>query len=81
MRVYEYGDLDKPVIMLFPGTCCYWKSNFGHVIGELEKYFHTLMYQRLMRHRRLKHILERILTEKYMQHTDVHLVVLLCHFL
>ncbi|MBU5471235.1 hypothetical protein KQI85_12790 [Falcatimonas sp. MSJ-15] len=43
MRVYEYGDLDKPVIMLFPGTCCYWKSNFGHVIGELEKYFHTLI--------------------------------------
>lgn len=30
MKVYEFGEADKPVIMLFPGTCCYWKSNFGH---------------------------------------------------
>lgn len=32
MKVYEFGEADKPVIMLFTGTCCYWKSNFGHVI-------------------------------------------------
>lgn len=32
MKVYEFGEADKPVIMLFPGTCCYWKSNFGNVI-------------------------------------------------
>lgn len=32
MKVYEFGEADKPIIMLFPGTCCYWKSNFGHVI-------------------------------------------------
>lgn len=41
MKVYEFGDSDKPVIMLFPGTCCYWKSNFGHVLENLRKYFYT----------------------------------------
>ena len=25
MKVYEFGDTDKPGIMLFPGTYCYWK--------------------------------------------------------
>ena len=35
MKVYEFGDQEKPVIMLFPGTCCYWKNNFGHVLDLL----------------------------------------------
>lgn len=43
MKVYEFGDANKPVIMLFPGTCCYWKSNFGHVLGKLQKHFYTLV--------------------------------------
>ena len=43
MKVYEFGDANKPVIMLFPGTCCYWKSNFGHVLEKLQKHFYTLV--------------------------------------
>ena len=43
MKVYEFGEADKPVIMLFPGTCCYWKTNFGHVIPGLLEHFRTLV--------------------------------------
>ena len=43
MKVYEFGDAGKPVIMLFPGTCCYWKNNFGHVLESLQKHFFTLV--------------------------------------
>lgn len=39
MTVHEFGDKSSPVIMLFPGTACYWKGNFGHVIDELSKSF------------------------------------------
>lgn len=39
MTVHESGDKGKPVIMLFPGTMCYWKGNFGGVIDELKKTF------------------------------------------
>ena len=39
MTVHESGDKGKPVIMLFPGTMCYWKGNFGGVIYELKKTF------------------------------------------
>lgn len=43
MKVYTFGDKEKPTIMLFPGTCCYWKNNFGHVIEPLEEHFYTLV--------------------------------------
>lgn len=43
MKVYAFGDTDKPSIMLFPGTCCYWKSNFGHVLDHLQQHFYTLV--------------------------------------
>ena len=43
MKVYEFGDKSKPGIMLFPGTCCYWKSNFGHVLENLQKLFYTMV--------------------------------------
>ena len=43
MKVYEFGDKNKPGIMLFPGTCCYWKSNFGHVLENLQKLFYTMV--------------------------------------
>ena len=42
MKVYEFGRADAPAIMLLPGTCCHWKSNFGHVIPLLEKDFRVL---------------------------------------
>ena len=43
MRVYEFGDKSKPAIMLFPGTCCYWKTNFGHVLEPLQEHFYTII--------------------------------------
>lgn len=42
MRVYEFGDRAKPVLMLLPGTCCNWKGNFGHVLDGLQKHFYTV---------------------------------------
>ena len=32
MKFYEFGELNKPVIILLPGTCCHWKANFEKVI-------------------------------------------------
>ncbi len=43
MKIYTFGDASKPIIMLFPGTCCYWKSNFGHVLENLQKHFYTMV--------------------------------------
>ena len=39
MRVYEFGADTAPVILLLPGTCCHWKSNFGQVIPLLQRDF------------------------------------------
>ena len=35
MKVYSFGGENAPVILLLPGTCCHWKSNFGKVIPLL----------------------------------------------
>ena len=43
MKIYEFGDTRKPSIMLFPGTCCYWKTNFGHVLEKLQEHFYTCL--------------------------------------
>ena len=37
MKIHEFGDKNKPVLLLLPGTMCYWKGNFGHVIDTLSK--------------------------------------------
>lgn len=42
MRVYEFGADTAPVILLLPGTCCHWKSNFGQVIPLLQRDFRVL---------------------------------------
>lgn len=39
MKIHEFGDDQKPVILLLPGTMCYWKGNFGGVIDTLSKDF------------------------------------------
>ena len=39
MKIHEFGDKSNPVILLLPGTMCYWKGNFGGVIEELSKHF------------------------------------------
>lgn len=43
MKIYGFGDRHKPTIMLFPGTCCYWKTNFGHVLEPLQEHFYTMV--------------------------------------
>lgn len=42
MKFYEFGNLNNPVIMLLPGTCCHWKNNFDHVIDLLTESFYVL---------------------------------------
>ena len=37
MKVYTFGNRENPAIMLLPGTCCHWKSNFEKVVPLLEK--------------------------------------------
>ena len=39
MKVHEFGEKTNPVILLLPGTMCYWKGNFGNVIDNLAKNF------------------------------------------
>lgn len=39
MHVHEFGNRENPVILLLPGTMCYWKGNFGDVMEELAKDF------------------------------------------
>ena len=42
MKVYSFGPETAPEILLLPGTCCHWKSNFGRVIAPLAQEFHVL---------------------------------------
>ena len=42
MKIYAFGNPDAPKILLLPGTCCHWKSNFGAVIPLLEGEFRVL---------------------------------------
>ena len=42
MKVYSFGEENAPVILLLPGTCCHWKSNFGQVIPLLADAFRVL---------------------------------------
>ena len=41
MKFYESGDNRKPVIFLFPGTCCLY-SSFNHILDGLRSYFYTV---------------------------------------
>ena len=42
MKFYESVDSSKPVIFLFPGTCCLY-SSFEHVLDGLHSYFYTVI--------------------------------------
>ena len=42
MKIYTFGAENAPVILLLPGTCCHWKSNFGHVIPLLAESYRVL---------------------------------------
>ena len=42
MKIYTFGAENAPAILLLPGTCCHWKSNFGHVIPLLAESYRVL---------------------------------------
>ena len=42
MKFYTFGEVEKPVILLLPSTCCHWKLNFGEVIPLLQNQFHVV---------------------------------------
>lgn len=42
MKIYTFGAEGAPVILLLPGTCCHWRSNFSPVLPLLEPDFHVL---------------------------------------
>lgn len=42
MKFYEFGDLNRPVTILMPGTCCHWKANFEKVIPFLAKNYRVV---------------------------------------
>ena len=42
MKVYSLGNKAGPTLMLLPGTCCHWRSNFAPVLPLLEADFHVL---------------------------------------
>ena len=42
MKIYTFGAEDAPVLLLLPGTCCHWRSNFGAVLPLLTDSFRVL---------------------------------------
>ena len=42
MKVYAFGPEDAPALLLLPGTCCHWKSNFAGVLPYLTRDFRVL---------------------------------------
>lgn len=42
MQFEESGLADGKTLMLLPGTCCDWQTNFGSVIGRLSEKYHLI---------------------------------------
>lgn len=42
MKFYTFGQKENPVILLLPGTCCHWKTNYETVIPYLKKDFYVV---------------------------------------
>lgn len=42
MKFYEFGNINNPVILLLPGTCCHWKNNYDHVLDLLTESFYVV---------------------------------------
>ncbi len=42
MKFYTFGQKENPAILLLPGTCCHWKTNYESVIPYLEKDFYII---------------------------------------
>ncbi len=42
MQFEEMGNLSGKTLMLLPGTCCDWQTNFGKVISNLSQKYHLI---------------------------------------
>ncbi|WP_294216388.1 alpha/beta fold hydrolase [Pseudobutyrivibrio sp.] len=42
MKYVEMGNLNGKTLMLLPGTCCDWETNFGTVIDRLSEKYHLI---------------------------------------
>ena len=42
MTYEEIGNMDGKTLMLLPGTCCDWQTNFGSVIERLSEKYHLI---------------------------------------
>lgn len=42
MQFEEIGNMSGKTLMLLPGTCCDWQTNFGTVIDRLSKKYHLI---------------------------------------
>ncbi|WP_243143546.1 alpha/beta fold hydrolase [Pseudobutyrivibrio xylanivorans] len=42
MQFEEIGNMSGKTLMLLPGTCCDWQTNFGTVIPELAEKYHLI---------------------------------------
>lgn len=42
MQFEEIGNMSGKTLMLLPGTCCDWQTNFGTVISELAEKYHLI---------------------------------------
>lgn len=42
MQFEEMGNMSKKTLMLLPGTCCNWQTNFGNVVDELGEKYHLI---------------------------------------
>lgn len=74
MKVYEFGEQEKPVIMLLSATCCYWKSNVGEVIDPLQRCFRVacVSYDGFDETEKIECYIKEITMGMFMQFTDVH---------
>ena len=42
MTFDEMGNIEGKTLMLLPGTCCDWQSNFLNVIDDLKEKYHLI---------------------------------------
>ena len=42
MKFEEIGNMEGKTLMLLPGTCCDWQTNFGTVIDKLAEKYHLI---------------------------------------
>ncbi len=42
MKYEEIGNMAGKTLMLLPGTCCDWQTNFGAVLPELSEKSHLI---------------------------------------